>query len=365
MTDLAVGIQAIGLSFPSIRRTNDYYKERYPELLEGAEQQGLARLLSPSNSAPSNAFEEEMRPYLSDPFRGTVERWVLGEGESSLTLEYQAASDALAAAKLSPEEIDLILVASVWPEQIVLGNAMFLANRLGFKGAAWNINGGTGSTPVALQTACALVQTGQYRRVLVVVSCTYAHFFDETDNISWFISDAGGAFVIGSLESNQGILGSKILHTGKIDFVSAKPVNDSEGNPKVLMHISREANKIANQATEEFLKTCCQGAAEAAGVSLDEIDFFIFHTLFAWFASFGARVLGISPDRTINLYPYYGNCGPVLNVANLYYAAQLEKIKENDLVLVYGIGGAGVAAANVMRWGKVALGPSPLPHITD
>ncbi|MGD1909770.1 MAG: 3-oxoacyl-ACP synthase III family protein [Rivularia sp. (in: cyanobacteria)] len=363
MTDRGVGIQAIAVSFPSIRRTNDYYREKYPELLEKSEQKGLARFFSPSSSAPSNVFEEEMIPYLSDPFRGTVDRWVLGEGESSLTLEYQAATEALTAAQLAIAEVDLMLVASVWPEQIILGNATFLANRLGFKGAAWNINGGTGSTPVALQTACALVQTGQYRRVLVVVSSTYAHFFDETDTISWSLSDGSGAFVVSLLESSQGILGTKVVHTGEIDVVSAKPVKDSHGNPQVRMRISNEANKLANVASAELLKTCCEGAAEAAGVSLDQIDFFLFHTLSAWFARFGARVLGISCDRTINLYPHYANCGPVLTVANLYYAAQLEKIKENDLVLVYGMGGAGVAAANVMRWGKVALGSNPLPGI--
>jgi len=357
--DRPVGIRAIALSFPSIRRTNDYYREKYPQFFEKAEQ----KLLSLSGSLPKNIFEEEMVPYLSDPFRGSVERWVLDSGESSLTLEYRAACDVLESAELTPEEVDLMLVASIWPEQIILGNATFLANKLGFKGAAWNINGGTGSTPIALQTAHALVQTGQYRQVLVVVSCTYAHFFDETDIIAWHTSDASGAFVVSLLEPNQGILGSKVVHTGAVDVVSAKSAKDSHGNPQVRIKISDEANKLANIEAEEFLKTCCEGAAKEAGVNLEQIDFFIFHTLSAWFASFGARVLGISPERTINLYPHYGNCGPVLAVANLYYAAKLEKIKENDLVLVYGMGGAGVAAANVMRWGKVALGRNPLSHI--
>lgn len=363
MADRAVGIQAIAVSFPSIRRTNDYYREKYPELLEKSEQKALARFFSPSGSAASNVFEEEMIPYLSDPFRGTVDRWVLGEGESSLTLEYQAVTEALAAAQLMIAEVDLMLVGCTWPEQIIFGDATFLANRLGFKGAAWNINGGTGCTPVALQTACALVQAGQYRQVLVVICCTYTRFFDETDTIPWHTSDAAGAFVVSSVEPERGILGSKVIHTGAADVISAKPVKDSHGNPQVRIQISNEANKLANTLAAEFLKTCCEGAAEAAGVSLDEIDFFIFHTYCAWFARFGTRVLGISPDHTINLYPHYASCGPVLAVANLYYAAQLEKIKENDLVLVYGMGGAGVAAANVMRWGKVALGSNPLPGI--
>ena len=79
-----VGIRSIALSFPSIIRTNDYYQEKYPELIAESEQKSLARLFSLSDSTPSNKFDLEMMPYLKDPFRGTVERRVLGPGESSL-----------------------------------------------------------------------------------------------------------------------------------------------------------------------------------------------------------------------------------------------------------------------------------------
>jgi 3-oxoacyl-[acyl-carrier-protein] synthase-3 len=49
----------------------------------------------------------------------------------------------------------------------------------------------------------------------------------------------------------------------------------------------------------------------------------------------------------------------VLPIANLYHAAQSGKIHENDLVLVYTIGSASTAAATVIRWGEVAVGPVP------
>ena len=97
-----VGIRSLAVILPSVRRTNDYYREKYPDLVAQCEQKSLARLFSLSESTPSNEFDQEMMHYLKDPFRGTVERWVLGPNESSLTLEYRAAKDALNAAKLSP-----------------------------------------------------------------------------------------------------------------------------------------------------------------------------------------------------------------------------------------------------------------------
>ncbi len=356
-----VGIRSIAVSFPSIRRTNNYYKEKYPDLIAQAEQKSLARLFSLAGSTPSNEFDLEMLPYLSDPFRGTVERWVLGPGESSLTLEERAVRDALDAAKLSPDDIDLMLVASVWPEQIGLGDAAFLARKLSLRGAAWNLDATCGSTPVALQTACALIRAGEYRNVLVVISCTYSRYFDENDTMSWFMSDGAGAIVVSSLETIQGILGTKTIHADALcDVVFPKLTKDAQGNPLLRMKLCKEANKVTRETAAGFLRICCEGAIAAAGVTLEQIDFFLFNTATAWFASFCTRVLGIDPERTLNLYPQYANIGPVLTVANLYYAAQLSKIRENDLVLIYGFGAAGAASASVMRWGNVALGPVPL-----
>ena len=361
-----VGIRSLAVNFPSILRTNDYYREKYPELVAQSEQRSLAKLFSLAGSTPSNEFDLEMMPYLSDPFRGTVQRRILAPGESSLMLEERAARDALDAAKLTPNDVDLMIVASIWPEQIGFGNAAFLAQKLGLQGAAWNLDGACGVTPVALQTACALVRTGEYRNVLVVISCTYSRFVDEDDTISWFLSDGAGAFVVDSLENNQGILSTKTVHTSVLnDIVCLNITEDKQGNPQIRMQISKQAKKIFSETAAGLLRTCCQGAAAAAGVTMDQIDFFLFNTSTAWFARFATRILSIDPERTLNLYPQYANIGPVLTIANLYHAAQLGKIRENDLVLVYGFGAAGVASANVMRWGNVALGPDPHLNKSD
>ncbi|MEM7760801.1 MAG: 3-oxoacyl-[acyl-carrier-protein] synthase III C-terminal domain-containing protein, partial [Cyanobacteria bacterium P01_A01_bin.40] len=75
--------------------------------------------------------------------------------------------------------------------------------------------------------------------------------------------------------------------------------------------------------------------------------------------------LGISPERTINLYPRYANIGPVFLIANLYHAAQSGRLRENDLVLVYTNGAGATAGAMIMRWGNVALGEVPAPPRKD
>jgi 3-oxoacyl-[acyl-carrier-protein] synthase-3 len=363
-----VGIRAIAVSFPSIIRTNDYYRENYPELVARAEQKTLAKLFVPDSASANNdddIWSQEVAPYMSDPFRGTVERRVLAPDETSLTLEYRAAMDALEAAKLSPDEIDLMLVSSLFPEQVTPGNAAFLAGKLGLQGAAWNIESTCTSVLVSLQTACTLVQTEQYRNVLVVVSTTYSRYTDENDTLAFLSGDGAGAFVVGALKPNQGILGTKIANTAATcgafynEFTS-----DEQGNIKMFIRGGKGASKMFNETTVKFIRLCCHGAIADAGLCLDQIDFFVFNTPSAWYSKVCTRALGIEPERTININPLYANIGPTFPVANLYHAAQVDKIRENDLVLAYTMGSSSNAGASVMRWGDVALGPAPAPPVS-
>lgn len=364
-----VGIRSIALTFPSMLRTNDYWRKKYPELVTQAEQRTLAKLFSSAESTSnSSEFDLEMAPYLSDPFRGAVERRVLSPSESSLTLEYRAAKDALDAAKLSADEVDLMIVTSLFPERIAPGNASFLGRELGLRSPAWNLESTCSSALVALQTASALVRAGEYRNVLVVISCVYSHFVDEDDTLSWFMGDGAGAFVVGSLKPNQGVLSTKIVHTqATCGAFFNELTTDAQGKPRMRIQTGKNASKQIRDTGVEFVRTCSEGAAAAAGVTLDQIDFFAFNTPTAWYANLCTRALGIDLERTINLYPQYANIGPVLPIANLYHAAQADKIRENNLVLVYTIGSASTAAATVMRWGDVALGPVPAPpvHLTE
>ncbi|MBD2385490.1 3-oxoacyl-ACP synthase III family protein [Cylindrospermum sp. FACHB-282] len=360
-----VGIRSLAVSFPSIIRTNDYYRENYPHLIAEAEKKTLSRVFSTADPTSLNEFDLEMAPYLSDPFRGTVERRVFAPGETSLTISYSAAKDALDAANLSPKEIDLMLVATIFPEQIVPGNAAFLAGELGLQGAAWNIDSTCSNAIVALQTASAFVRTGDYRNVLVVICTNYSKFTDENDTLAFLSGDGAGAFVVSSVKPNQGVLGTKIINTASTCGTFFNELTtDDQGNPRMYIRAAKGTGKVLSDTSVKLVRECCSGALEAAGVSLDEIDFFAFNTPTAWYANVCARALGIDPQRAINLNDRYANIGPMLPLANLYHGAEFGRIRENDLVLVYTIGSVSNAGASVMRWGDVALGPAPAPPVS-
>jgi 3-oxoacyl-[acyl-carrier-protein] synthase III len=359
----SAGLRALAVRFPDAVRRNDYWRQRHPEMVQRAEQNfQQLRLWSNEGEGPPLVFDEEMAPYLSDPFRGTVERRVLAPGETARSLELPAARDALAAAGLGPEEVDLLICCSFLPDQLGVGNAAFLAGALGLRGAAWNLETACSSSLVAFQTACALVEAGRHERVLVVVSCTYSRDVTDTDPLSWVVGDGAAAFVVAEVPAGQGLLGCRTLHTADTcGSMSYEIVADPERGQRLHIVASRAAGRMLRDTAEPYLRACCEGAAQAAGVGLGEIDFFVVNTPTAWYASFAARVLGVPAARTISVYPRYGNIGPVLMPANLYHAAAEGRLRAGQLVLLYSIGSVSSASAAVMRLSDLPLGPPPSP----
>jgi 3-oxoacyl-[acyl-carrier-protein] synthase-3 len=289
-----------------------------------------------------------------------VERRVLAPGETALSMELRAARAVLAAAQRSPGDVDLAIVGSFLPDQIGVGNSAFLARELGLSCAAWNVESACSSALAGLRTAAALVATGQHERALVVSSCSYTRYVDDRDTLGWFFGDAAAAFLVGPTPPGFGLLGAEGVHTGETCGSFYYDIfDDPAAGPRVRIQASAASGQLIRDASEGYVRRCCEGAARAAGVTLAEIDFFVFNTPVAWFATFAAHVLGVDPGKTLSTYPRYANIGPAVLPVNLYEAAATGRIRAGDRVLLFTIGSVSSAGAVVMRWGDVALAPPP------
>lgn len=358
---IPVGIRSLAVQFPSTVRTNDYFRERYPEVLQTWEEKNIRHMFSgPAPADAPHPFDAEMAPYLPDVFRGAVERRALAPGETTLSLERQAAEQAIVAAGLRADDIDLLICSSFVPQHLGIGDAAYLAGELGLSGAAFNLESACAGSIVALQTACALVRAGEFKHVLVVVSTTYSRAMDESDILSWFIGDGMGAFVVSAVEPGTGLLGIKTVHTAEsCGALYWEAVNNPGGSPHIWVKSAPHSGKMLRDQAVPTIERCCRGAVEAAGVRMEDIDFFIFPTPLAWYHRFTARVLGVDPQKTLSTFTRYGNIGPALTTANLHQAASEGLIREGSLILAFGIGSVSSAGAAVMRWGNVGLGPAP------
>ncbi len=354
------GMRSLAVSAPDRILTNEHWIEHHPQTVAQA-QERIWMWKQPANgSAGSAIFNREMSPYAADPFRGALKRRMLQPDGTALAMEAAAAHQALQVAELEPRDVDLLICTSFLPDSKGIGGATFLAQGLGLEGAAWNLESACSSHLLAFLTACSLVQSGQHRNVLVVSSCTYSRVTTESSPLAWGIGDAAVAMVVAREAEGYGLLGSHSVHSGEtcgavyydLDF-------DDELQPAFRLHTGKAASRLLRETSERYLKQCTWQALNQAGVGLRDIDFCIFNTPLAWYASFCARALGIERSRTISLYPLYANIGPALMGINLIHAAHLGRIRKGDLVLLYTVGSVSSCAAAVIRWGEVALGALP------
>jgi len=355
---IAAEIQSLGVEMPPIVRTNDYWRQRYPNLVHDVEEQGRHKVWSPPlDSRATSIFLEEMAPYLHDPFRGTIERRVLAPGQTSLDLECAAARKALDALGLGPRDIDITLCASFLGDYPGIGNGAFLAKALELSGPAWNIESACAGGLMGFDMASSLVASGRAEKVLVVVSCDYSRRIDDKDVMSWTSGDGAAAFVVGRATGDRGILGSHFMPTtstcGSLYFEICETAPGSYG---LRMQCTAEAGRLLRETSEDCIRKTCERAIADAGMTKKDVEHFIFATPTAWYVNFCARSLGIDPQRCVDTHPYYANVGPVCWLANLHEHARSRGIRADDVVLMCAIGSVSSVGAIVARFGSMALG---------
>ncbi|MCP4664264.1 MAG: 3-oxoacyl-ACP synthase [bacterium] len=360
----SVGMLSLATSMPDRILTNDYWRENHPEVVAEVEKRLWMWKPKDTDQGPAE-FNEEMAPYVRDPFRGSRERrWIEADG-SALKLETEAARRALAAAALAPEQIDLLICSSFVPDVDLygysVGGAAHLARELGLSSAGWNLETACSSMLVGFATACSLIRTGQHHRALVVTSNVYSRLSIPSDPISWGVGDAATAVVVGPVPADEGHLGSHSEHTGETCGTINTEIEFDEENkkPRFRLRAAKIAARVLRDIGPGCLHRCVGEAVRKARVELSDIDFFLFNAPLAWYTRFCARTLGVDLGKTISMYPLYSNLGPTLPVVGLLHAAQWGKIRQGDLVLLYSVGSVSSCAAVVMRWGDVALGPLP------
>ena len=256
-----------------------------------------------------------MRPYLEDPFRGTRERRVLGPRRDRI----DAAGSRLAGRARRPRDrrprtsISAISCA-FFPDQFDVGNAAFLVRELRAScGTAWNLETACSSAVVALDTAAALVATGRHDHVLVAVACTYSSVSDESDTVSWFLGDAGAAFVVGVVPEGEGVLATHAIHTAETcgAFYQEIKLVDRLAAPLDARRQDDGTECCATRQSRSFGRAA-KARSRRRTFSAKDVDRFAFNTPTAWYARFCSNVLGVDPARAEDHYASYANVGPAL-----------------------------------------------------
>jgi len=283
---------------------------------------------------------------------GIIERRISDDATATSDLAFLAAERALAAAKFSAEELELIVVGTTSPDYLFPSVACILQDRLhAFKAAAFDLSAACSGFNYGLAVVSTMLESGKYRNALLVGADTLTKYLDWNDRGTCVLfGDGAGAVVLTATREEKGILGSWLHAEGNLGKYLVMPGGGSrdpeEKNGRFIKMEGKEVFKFATRALEtsilEVLKIC--------QLNLSEIDLLIPHQANIRIIDHVIKRMGLPKEKVYVNLQKYGNTSAASIPIALDEALAEGKIKSGHLVLLAGFGAGLTCGANIIRW---------------
>ena len=285
---------------------------------------------------------------------GIRQRHIAADDETTASLGEAAARAALENAGLTPDDIDLIILATSTPDNTFPATAVNIQNRLGMRhGFAFDMQAVCSGFVYALTTADLYIKGGLAKRVLVIGSETFSRILDWSDRGTCVLfGDGAGALIIEG-EDNAGTLTDRGLIAASLRSDGAhKDKLYVDGGPSTtgtVGHLRMEGREVFKHAVG-MITDVIEATFAQAGISADDIDWFVPHQANRRIIDASARKLGIAEDKVVATVQLHGNTSAASVPLALSVAVKDGRIKKGDLVLLEAMGGGFTWGAVLLRW---------------
>ena len=290
---------------------------------------------------------------------GIRERRAVGAGESTATLGIGAGAAALKDAGLTPDDVDLLIVATATPEQPLPSTAAFVQDGLGMRCGAFDVSAACAGFVYGMVVAASMIGTGGVRRVLVVGSETLTRIVDPEDRATavLFGDGAGAAVLEGVDDGGPGLLSWDLGCDGSAADLLEIPAGGSR-QPTTAETVAARDHYLKMRGSEVFRRAVravvdsARLTLERADVSASDVAVFVPHQANRRIIEAASRQLGFSADQTVLNIDRYGNTSAASIPIALAEAATDGRIADGDLVLLSGFGAGMTWASALVRWGR-------------
>ena len=289
---------------------------------------------------------------------GIKARRIAADDETTSTMAVAAARKALDVAKLTPADLDLIIVSTSSPDHLVPIVSSTVQHQLGATCPAFTVVTGCTGFVYGLATGHQFIATGAYDNVLVIGVELISRFVDWTDrNTCVLFGDGAGAVVLTPSNTPTGV---KAIDLGSDGAKGMSLTVPGLGTAMKLDHdvidrgdhylkmdgrtVFKFATRVMPQSTLKVL--------ENAGMTIDDIDLLIPHQANARIVDLAVRRLGISPDKVFLNLQKYGNTSAASIPLALVEAYEEGRIKEGDHVCMVSFGAGLTWASAIVQWGQ-------------
>jgi len=287
---------------------------------------------------------------------GIKERRILkGEGLGSSDLGEQAVRGLLLKTNTLPEEIDLLICTTVTPDMLFPATANIISDKCGIKNAfSFDLNAACSGFLFALQTASSYIETGRYKKVIVVGADKMSSITDYTDRTTCTLfGDAAGAVLLEPTTEEFGIM-DHIFHT---DGSGRKYLHlKAGGSLKPASHESVEAREhFVYQEGQSVFKFAVVNMANVAveimernNLKSEDISWLVPHQANLRIIDATGRRMGLAPEKVMINIQNYGNTTTATIPLCIWEYEQ--KLKKGDILILAAFGGGFTWGSIYLKW---------------
>lgn len=288
---------------------------------------------------------------------GIKQRRKAAPGEYTSLFSVRAARTAIERARLDPSDIDLLICATVTPDQILPSTGCIIQAELGAnKAAAMDVVAACSGFLYGVTLANSMIASGQVKYALVIGAEILSQYVDYTDRHTCVLfGDGAGAAVLGPVEGNRGILATRIKSDGRFQEQLYSPGGGTRKPPSA--ETLAAGDHFFKMKGNELFKVAVRSMAdvsrevlEESGLTANDVNLFIPHQANQRITDAVASKLNVSDSIVYSNIAMHGNTSSASIPIALDECVEAGRVKTGDIVLMASFGGGVTWGGVLMRW---------------
>ena len=285
---------------------------------------------------------------------GIRQRHIVADGERTSDLALAAARAAIQDAGIEVSDLDMVICATTTPDETFPATATIVQSKLGMtRGAAFDLQAVCSGFIYGLSVADNMIRGGQAKTVLLIGAESMSRLLDWSDRTTCVLfGDGAGAVILQGYEgrggnADQGILNTRIFSDGRMHDMLY--VDGGPSSTQTTGHLRMQGKEVFRHAVTN-IAAAITASADAAGVAVADIDWFVPHQANQRILDGTGRKLGIPGEKVISTVALHGNTSAASVPLALETAVRDGRIKRGDLILLEAMGGGFTWGAALIRW---------------
>lgn len=291
---------------------------------------------------------------------GITKRHIVQEGEATSDMCANIAKKLLKSSGKTPEEIDIIIIATSTPDHFVVSTAAIVQDKIGARNAwGYDLTAACTGFIFALETGARLIESGKYNNAIIIGADTMSSIIDYKDrNTCVIFGDGGGGVLIEQTDDDYGIIDSILKTDGSGNQFLTVPAGGSrkpasETTVKERLHYVYQDGKTVFKYAVNRMSEVSKEIIEKNKLSSHDIKLFIPHQANQRIIDATARKCGLDLDQVFVNIDKYGNTTAGTIPIAIDEANKMNLLESGELLLLAAFGGGFTWGSMLIRWGKM------------